>query len=93
MALSTKAKKRFEASMARRAEAQEITTAIDALHAVAPAATIAALGALGAVAKVDVADAGPMDVATAAGVDTRLATLQAKIDAILVSLKAAGLMS
>jgi len=93
MALSLKAKKRFEAAMARRQEATEITTAIDSLHAVAPAASIAAIGAMAGVAKIDVADAGPMDVATAAGVDTRLATLQAKIDSILVALKAAGLMS
>lgn len=43
MALSTKAKARFEKAMAKRAEAKEITDAIDALHAVAAAATVAAL--------------------------------------------------
>jgi hypothetical protein len=46
MALSTKAKKRFEAAMARRVEATEVTTAIDA--ATADIATLSGAGVGGA---------------------------------------------
>jgi len=69
----------------------EIVNAINA-GANPKAAAIAALGVLATVASIDVADAGPADVATKAGVDARIATLQAKIDAIIAALKAAGLM-
>jgi 2-keto-3-deoxy-L-rhamnonate aldolase RhmA len=92
MALSQKAKKRFEASMAKRAEAQEILAAIEA-GGNPQAAAVAALGVLAAVGAVDVADAGPADVALAGDVDARIASLQAKIDAVIAALKAAGLMA
>ena len=92
MALSAKAKKRIEVALARRQEANEVIAAIDS-NGSGPAAAVAALGALAAVASIDVADAGPVNVATAAGVNTRLATLQAKIDAVIAALKAAGMMS
>lgn len=92
MALSQKAKKRFEAAMAKRAEAQEIIAAIEA-GGNPQAASVAALGALAAVGAVDVADAGPADVALAADVDARVGSLQGKIDAVIAALKAAGLMA
>lgn len=91
MALSAKAKARFEKAMAKRSEATEIINAIEA-GSNPKAAAIAALGVLATVAAIDVADAGPANVATQAGVDARIATLQAKIDAVIAALKAAGLM-
>lgn len=93
MALSAKAKKRLEVAMARRAEANEVIGAIDAPGSLNVAASVAALGALAAVGAVDVADAGPADVALSADVDARVASLQAKIDAVIAALKAANLMA
>ena len=46
-----------------------------------------ALGALAVVGVVDVADAGPADVALAADVDARILALQAKIDELIAALK------
>jgi 2-keto-3-deoxy-L-rhamnonate aldolase RhmA len=88
MALSDKARKRFEVAMARRQEAEEILDKIES-----QAASVAAVGALASVASVDVANAGPVQVATQAGVNARLLTLQAKIDEVIAALKAAGLMA
>lgn len=92
MALSSKAKKRFEVAMARRAEANEIIGAIEVPGSTNVAGAVAALGVLADVGAVDVADAGPADVALAADVDSRIADLQAKIDEVIAALKAADLM-
>lgn len=54
MALSTKAKKRFEVSMARRAEAQEILEAIEAAGN-EPAAAVANIASPGTADAEDVA--------------------------------------
>lgn len=88
MALSTKAKKRLEAAMAKRSEAQEITNKIDALDA-RVAATVAALGTTTDLVGVDGAGS---NAAPLVGTEARLDAIEAKIDAILSSLKAAGLM-
>lgn len=78
MALSTKARKRLEVAMARRAEAKEIADAIDSSsHPVA--ATVAA-----------VATANATDLATSEALANQLKTT---VNAILTSLKAAGLMA
>ena len=71
----------------------EVIGAIDAPGSLNVAASVAALGALTAVGAVDVADAGPADVALSASVDARIASLQAKIDAVIAALKAANLMA
>jgi hypothetical protein len=92
MALSSKAKKRIEVALARRAEANEVIAAIES-GANPQAASVPVLGTLAAVGAVDVADVGPANVALSADVDARIASLQAKIDAIISALKAAGLMA
>ncbi len=85
MALSSKAKKRFEVAMARRAEAQEIIDAIEAggnaqAEAVADAGTIAGTYANGA-------------EPTGAEVDATVQEVADKVDEILAALRAAGLMA
>ena len=89
MALSAKAKARFEKAMAKRVEATEITNAIDALHAVAAAAHVAPLGTTTNLVGVDgtASNAAPL-----VGTEARLDAIEAKIDAVIASLKAAGLM-
>jgi hypothetical protein len=90
MALSDKAKKRFEAAMARRAEATEIVNAIDALHAVAPAAHVAALGTTSNLVGVDGTGS---NAAPLVGTEARLDAIEAKVDAVIAALIAAGLMA
>lgn len=90
MALSTKAKKRLEVAMARRAEAAEVAAAIDALHAVAPAASVAALGTTTNLVGVDGAGS---NAAPLVGTEARLDAIEAKIDELLAALVAAGLMA
>lgn len=85
MALSAKAKKRLEVAMARRAEAQEIISAIEAggnpqAAAVADAGTIAGTYAI---------PAEP----TGAEVDATVQVLADKVDELLAALRAAGLMA
>ncbi len=90
--LSEKVRKILIVAMANKAAAKELADAVD--NGGNPqAATVAALGVMAPVGVVDVADAGPADVAIAADVDARLASLQAKIDAVIAALKAAGLMA
>lgn len=89
MAISQKAKKRFEAAMTRRAEAKEIIDAIEQGGTGVPQAdAVAALGALDPVTEV-----GDDDAALAADVDARLTQLQAKVDELTAALKDAGLMA
>jgi predicted RNase H-like nuclease len=90
MALSTKARKRLEVSMARRAEAKEVADAIDALHAAAPAAHVAALGATSNLVGVDGTGS---NAAPLVGTEARLDAIEAKVDALLAALVAAGLMA
>jgi ABC-type hemin transport system substrate-binding protein len=89
MALSTKAKKRLEVAMAHRADAQEITTAIDVGFNATPAATVAALGATSNLVGVDGTGS---NAAPLAGTEARLDAVEAKVDALIAALKAAGLM-
>lgn len=89
MALSAKAKKRLEVAMARRAEANEVIAAIEA-GANAKAASVAAIGATSNLVGVDGTGS---NAAPLAGTEARLDTIEAKVDAILSALKAAGLMA
>ena len=107
MALSTKARKRLEVAMARRAEAKEIADAIDVGFNATPAAAVAALGTTVNIPTVSVTlstsntysdaavktaiDAGANAVRTAA--ESRLDAIEAKVDALIAALKAAGLMN
>lgn len=89
MALSDKAKKRFIVAMARRVEAQEILTAIEA-GANSSAANVAAMGATTNLVGVDGTGS---NAAPLAGTESRLDAIEAKVDAILTSLKNAGVMA
>lgn len=87
MALSSAARRRLEVAMAKRAEAKEIADAIDAGGT--PAATVAAMGVTANLVGVDGTGS---NAAPLAGTESRLDAIEAKIDAILASLKAAGAM-
>lgn len=89
MALSAKAKKRLEVAMARRAEANEVIAAIEA-GANAKAANVAAIGATSNLVGVDGTGS---NAAPLVGTESRLDAIEAKVDAILAALKAAGLMA
>lgn len=89
MALSAKAKKRLEVAMARRAEANEVIAAIES-GANAQAASVAAIGATSNLVGVDGTGS---NAAPLAGTEARLDAIEAKVDAILSALKAAGLMA
>ena len=90
MALSTKARKRLEVAMARRAEAKEIADAIDVGFNATPAAAIAALGATSNLVGVDGAGS---NAAPLVGTEARLDAIEAKVDALIAALKAANLMN
>lgn len=88
MALSAKAKRRLEVAMARRAEALEVIAAIDS----------GANQQAGAVANITSANLTGVDgtgsnAAPLAGTETRLDAIEAKINAILVALRASGQMA
>jgi hypothetical protein len=89
MALSTKARKRFEAAMARRAEAQEILDAIES----GSNPQAAAVAAIGATANLVGVDGTGSNAAPLAETESRLDAVEAKIDAVIAALKAAGLMA
>jgi len=89
MALSQKAKKRFEVAMARRVEAQEILAAIES-GANPQAATVAAIGATANLVGVDGTGS---NAAPLVETEARLDAVEAKIDAVIAALKAAGLMA
>ena len=89
MALSDKAKKRFEVAMARRQEAVEILDQIDASAALSQAASVAAFGATANLA----APAALGDACDRATAESRLDAIESKINAVIAALKAAGLMA
>jgi len=89
MALSDKAKKRFEVAMARRQEAVEILDQIDASAALSQAAAVAEIGVTAnLVAPVLLTAAAPL-----AGTESRLDAVEAKVDELIQALVAAGLMA
>jgi capsid protein len=88
MALSAKAKRRIEVALARRAEALEVIAAIEA-GSNPQATTIADITSSNLVG----VDGTGSNAAPLAGTETRLDAIEAKINAILASLKAAGLMA
>lgn len=89
MALSAKAKARFEKAMAKRSEAQEIINAIEA-GSNPKAAHVAPLGATANLVGVDGTGS---NAAPLAGTEARLDAIEAKIDAVIAALIAAGLMA
>lgn len=89
MALSAKAKKRLEVAMARRAEANEVIAAIES-GANAKAAAVAAIGATSNLVGVDGTGS---NAAPLVGTEARLDAIEAKVDAVIAALKAAGLMA
>lgn len=90
MALSEKAKRRFEVAMARRQEAQEIIDAIEAAGgSITPAADVNDIS----LAAVGTTDGSGSDAALAADVDGRLGDVESTINGILASLRNAGLMA
>lgn len=89
MALSNKAKKRLEVAIARRTEANEIIAAIES-GANPKAANVAAIGTTTNLVGVDGTGS---NAAPLAGTEARLDAIEAKVDAILAALKAAGLMA
>jgi len=78
MALSMKARKRLEVAMARRAEAKEVADAIDTG---------------GNAVAVNVTDISTADATDLATVITLANATKAKVNALLASLRAAGLMA
>lgn len=88
MALSAKAKKRLEVAMARRAEANEVIAAIESGSnpQAAAVANITSSDLVGV-------DGTGSNAAPLAGTETRLDALEAKVNAILAALRAAGLMA
>jgi len=89
MALSAKAKARFEKAMARRIESNEILAAIEA-GANAKAAHVAAIGVTSNLVGVDGTGS---NAAPLAGTESRLDVIEAKVDAVIAALIAAGLMA
>ena len=89
MALSSAARRRLEVAMAHRATAKEVADAID-LGGNPQAATIAAIGATSNLVGVDGTGS---NAAPLVGTESRLDAVEAKIDALIASLKAAGLMA
>jgi hypothetical protein len=85
MALSAKARKRFEVAMARRVEAEEILDAIES--------QAAAVAPLGATANLVGVDGTGSNAAPLAGTEARLDAIEAKVDALIAALKAAELMA
>jgi hypothetical protein len=97
MALSEDTKKRLVIALTDEAAGQELADAVDA-GSNPKAATVAAIGTtvnLPAVAATfaTLADARSAVEAQRAGAEPRLDAVEAKIDAILAALKAAGLMA
>jgi len=89
MALSKKTKEILTVAMADKKSAAEIAEAIDA-GGNAQAAAVAALGATAALVGVDGTGS---NAAPLVGTEARLDAIEAKVDAVIAALKAAGLMA
>lgn len=89
MALSAEAKRVLEIAMGSRPLASEVAAAIDS-GSNPQAASVAALGATTDLTGVDGTGDNAADLATT---EARLDAIEAKIDALISALKAAGLMA
>jgi hypothetical protein len=89
MALSAKAKEVLIVAMANKSVGQELAAAIEA-SANPVAGTIAAIGVTSNLVGVDGAGS---NAAPLAGTEARLDVIEAKVDALIASLKAAGMMA
>lgn len=92
MALSREAREILIVAMANRAKANEIADAIDAIEAalLSPAAAVAAIGTTSNLVGVDGTGS---NAAPLVETESRLDTIEAKIDAVIAALKASGLMA
>lgn len=88
MALSLAARRRLEVALAQRAAANEIAAAIDA-GGNSPAAAVANITSTDLVG----VDGTGSNAAPLAGTETRLDALEAKVNALLASLRAAGYLA
>lgn len=87
MALSTKARKRLEVAMARRAEAKEVADAIDAGGNLEPAANVAALaGTLTGTVDGTMVDVAATAASTAGGAEPSAAQVDAGIATAVASI-------
>jgi hypothetical protein len=89
MALSKAARRRLEVSMAHRATATEVADAID--NGGNPQA--ASIAAMGATVNLVGVDGTGSNAAPLVETEARLDAIEAKIDALIASLKAAGIMA
>lgn len=89
MALSKEARDRLQSAITRRAVAKEIADAIDA-GGNAQASHVAAIGVTANLVGVDGTGS---NAAPLAGTESRLDVIEAKVDAVIAALIAAGLMA
>lgn len=89
MALSEKLKSEIRNAITNQTTGDELITAIQASVA-SPAAAVAAIGATSDLVGVDGTGS---NAAPLVGTESRLDVIEAKIDAVIAALKAAGLMS
>ncbi|NJO48113.1 MAG: hypothetical protein HC840_00190 [Leptolyngbyaceae cyanobacterium RM2_2_4] len=89
MALSDKTKEIMIVALANKAAGQELAAAVDA-GGNAQAASVAAIGATTDLVGVDGTGS---NAAPLAGTESRLDAIEAKVDAVIAALKAAGLMA
>lgn len=88
MALSDKSKQYLEYALANQDVADEVVAALELDR---QAATVAAIGTTANLVGTD-GSGGAGDAAPLVGTESRLDALEAKVDALLVALKAVGLM-
>lgn len=91
MALSERAKEALRRAVTDDESADELQVAIDS-GSNPQAAAVAALGATVNVGTTD-GSGGAGDAALAVDTESRLDTIEAKVDAVIAALKAAGLMA
>lgn len=89
MALSKKTKEILTVAMADKKSAAEIAAAVDA----STAKVAASIAAIGATANLVGVDGTGSNAAPLAGTESRLDAIEAKVDALIAALKAAGLMA
>ena len=91
MSLSEKTKEILVVAMANKKAAEEVAAAIDS-GSNPQAASVSAIGTTAALVGTD-GSAGAGDAAPLAETESRLDTVESKIDAVIAALKAAGLMA
>lgn len=90
MALSKRSKDILTVALADKKASAELAAAVAAIQIAAPAASVAAIGTTANLVGVDGTGS---NAAPLAGTESRLDAIEAKVDAVIAALKAAGLMS